>query len=357
MWVHRYGRTTYLLLLLSAVALGCGDEGTNPEGMSEEARAYLNRALDIMEDHSIWRYEIDWVPFREAAMQRAPDAQRASDTYDAIRYALSALGDDQGHLFTPSQVGRSAKAPPIRPSATVLSMDPSDPVGIRMGPGVGYIKMPAFSSVGEGGGDPVFHGMAYHNLINVLDTAGLCGWIVDLRENAGGNMWPMLAGIGPILGEGTVGMFVTPDSVKTPWSYSDGTAWLGENAAVNVPWPSYYELISPDPSVSVITGPQTANSGEAILVSFLGRPNTRTFGEATFGVPTVSSGFTLSDGAQIFLTVAWMADRSGRIYQTSIPPDVLVPGNPTQDPSTDPVLNAAQAWIIRSGPCGADPES
>lgn len=325
--------------------------------MSDEARAYLNQALDIMEDHSIKRFEIDWVPFREDAIQRAQDARKTSDTYDAIRYALSALGDNHSHFYTPSQTGRSLTSPSIRPSATVLSMDSSDPVGIRLGPGVGYVKMPAFSSLGEGGGDPVFHGMAYHNLINVIDTAGICGWIVDLRDNTGGNMWPMLAGIGPILGEGLAGMFVTPDSVTTPWSYSEGTAWIDGNASVNVPWPSYYELVSPDPYVGVITGPRTASSGEAILVSFLGRPNTRTFGEPTFGVPTANSGFTLSDGAQIFLAVAWMADRSGRIYKTSIPPDVLISGNPTQDPGTDPVLNAAQSWIIRSGPCGADPES
>jgi C-terminal processing protease CtpA/Prc len=35
-----------------------------------------------------------------------------------------------------------------------------------------------------------------------MDQGNLAGWIVDLRNNGGGNMWPMLTGIGSILGEG-----------------------------------------------------------------------------------------------------------------------------------------------------------
>ena len=126
-------------------------------------------------------------------------------------------------------------------------------------------------------------------------------------------MWPMLAGIGPILGEGTAGMFVTPDSVKTPWSYSDGTAWIAGNASVTVPWPSYYELISPDPFVGVITGPQTASSGEAILVSFLGRPNTRTFGLARPSRVSSTRGvFPIARITLMSTSFAWPA-RSGHL--------------------------------------------
>jgi hypothetical protein len=29
-----------------------------------------------------------------------------------------------------------------------------------------------------------------HATIERVDTLGMCGWIVDLRGNAGGNMWP-----------------------------------------------------------------------------------------------------------------------------------------------------------------------
>ena len=46
--------------------------------------------------------------------------------------------------------------------------------------------------------------------IKIMDHPYNIGWIVDLRGNGGGNMWPMLAGIGPILGEGIAGYFIDP---------------------------------------------------------------------------------------------------------------------------------------------------
>jgi C-terminal processing protease CtpA/Prc len=49
------------------------------------------------------------------------------------------------------------------------------------------------------------------------DHQGIAGWIVDLRGNTGGNMWPMLAGVGPILGEGLAGHFIEPNGVEEPW--------------------------------------------------------------------------------------------------------------------------------------------
>ena len=37
--------------------------------------------------------------------------------------------------------------------------------------------------------------------IAALQDKGACAWLVDLRLNGGGNVWPMLAGIGPLLGD------------------------------------------------------------------------------------------------------------------------------------------------------------
>src|SRR5690348_5042975 len=47
-------------------------------------------------------------------------------------------------------------------------------------------------------------------IIGDLDRYHPDGWVVDLRGNVGGNMWPMLAGIGPLLGENDhLGEFLT----------------------------------------------------------------------------------------------------------------------------------------------------
>ena len=49
-----------------------------------------------------------------------------------------------------------------------------------------------------------------HAIAASLETSKPSGWMVDLRGNGGGNMWPMRAGIGFALGEGVAGSSVSP---------------------------------------------------------------------------------------------------------------------------------------------------
>jgi carboxyl-terminal processing protease len=148
-----------------------------------------------------------------------------------------------------------------------------------------------------------------------------------------------------------VGQFVDPDLNTSYWYYQPGKSMSGSYVAVEVDGIPY-ELIDPDPAVAVLTGPRTASSGEAQVVAFRGRPDTKSFGEPTHGVPTANQGFPLSDGALLNLTVAWMADRTGQTYDSPLPPDVPIPGDPTWDPATDPVVQAAETWVLQAGACG-----
>jgi hypothetical protein len=62
-----------------------------------------------------------------------------------------------------------------------------------------------------------------HEIIDQLHKKHPCGWIIDLRGNVGGNMWPMLAGAGPLLGGIDVGFFDSGTSKET-WFYRCGVA-------------------------------------------------------------------------------------------------------------------------------------
>jgi C-terminal processing protease CtpA/Prc len=133
----------------------------------------------------------------------------------------------------------------------------------------------------------------------------------------------MLAGLGPILGKGEVGGSVDVDGNKQIWAYQDGQASAAGQIFVQIQG-TPYELQAKSPPVAVLTGLKTASAGEAVVVAFRGRPNTRSFGLYTAGVPTGNSGFTLSDGAVIALTTSVFADRTGQTYDDRIYPDELV---------------------------------
>jgi carboxyl-terminal processing protease len=181
------------------------------------------------------------------------------------------------------------------------------------------------------------------SLIRELDQKNLRGWILDLRLNGGGNMWPMLAGVGPILGEGEVGSFVAA-SGSTKWKYQDGKSLIQSSVLSQVAAP--YRVKHEHPPVAVLTDEVTASSGEAIVIAFRGRAKTHFFGMPTRGVPTANQPFKLSDGAILNLTTALEADRTGKQYDSKIPPDTQIKSDwsryGTED---DPVIKAAVKWL------------
>jgi hypothetical protein len=100
--------------------------------------------------------------------------------------------------------------------------------------------------------------------------------------------------------------------------------------------------------VAVLTGPCTASSGEAVTISFRGRPRTRSFGLPTAGLSTANQGFMLPDGSMIQLTVSVEADRTGRRYGEKIDPDEVIPEGA---PGTDVQLDRAKAWLKSQPSC------
>jgi carboxyl-terminal processing protease len=277
--------------------------------ISADASTYLEEALDIMQNNSLHRDSIDWEALRESAFKIAEHAQTPADTYGAIRYALSELGDHHSHFLT-------AEENTQRQQLTMNDI-PQPRAKLLLGK-LGFVAIEEFA--GREGDE---YATAVQQLIRDIDTHQPCGWIVDLRENEGGGIGPMLAGLGPILGEGQVGASVDVNGSKQIWSYQDGRALAAGQVFAQVHGPAY-ELKTASPPVAVLTGMKTASAGEAIVVAFRGRPNTRSFGLYTAGVPTGNAGFILSDGAMIALTVAVFADRTGQTYDDRIYPDEWV---------------------------------
>src|SRR5262249_55719622 len=158
------------------------------------------------------------------------------------------------------------------------------------------------------------------------------------------NMWPMLAGVGPLLSAGPLGTFNDGRESSANWSYEGGAARLGQRELVRVT-DAPYRLRTPNPPIAVLTSAKTASSGEAIAIAVRGNPNTRSFGQRTRGLSTANSTFTLRDGAMIVLTQAIDADRNGQLYENGVTPDVVTDTGETDVPS------AARQWLLDQPAC------
>lgn len=246
------------------------------------------------------------------------------------------------------QIRRAGVAEALRFTLEALPLDKSPtPHGRLLREGIGYVEL----FVQGDPDDRQRYTDAAQDAIRAALGQGARGWIVDLRRNRGGNMWPMLAGIGPLLGEGQVGAFVEHDGPKESWHYISGAAQYADRSSgqLSVVMQASDPVPPLDPQttpVAVLTSRFTESAGEMTLVAFLGRPNTRTFGESSAGLTTAVGMEELEDGAILGLAMSVCADRSGRVYSGVVAPDEQVSIDWLRyGLDADPVIVAAAEWL------------
>jgi carboxyl-terminal processing protease len=257
----------WLIALLIAVGGIRADDTSahqSPE-ISPEVRAHLDEIVEVLKARWLRRGSMDWVSFRQRVLAKAAGARTLPDSDEAIRLALQRLGDRHSD-YIPAQ--GSVIFNPESPSQSTGQCTPVDAVTPPLPPDIGFVK--GQISTGQAGADQI------QQSIRGRDAVKTRAWIVDVRNSRGGNMWPAIAALGPILGEGTAGYFADADGALQPWGYTDGAAWL-DAQTVALLQPSY-KTISPHPPVAVLTDIGVVSSGEGVAIAFRGRPKTRSFG-------------------------------------------------------------------------------
>ncbi|WP_181918918.1 S41 family peptidase [Wenzhouxiangella sediminis] len=307
-----------------------------------DARAYLLEAISILRANYLHADDVDWEAVRQAGLAALPDGATREQARAAVSMMVQQLDDPHTMLAMPREAEPSNQQE--AESAEPLSAEPlsAELIGGR----IGLIRVPRVS-----GGTPEQAQVKFaenaHRTMKSIDSPDLCGWVVDLRDNTGGNMWPMLAAIGPIAGPGILGRFVGPEGGEvTDWGYREGAAWVSgdsdksERIAVSV---EPFRPTNPDLPVAVLISTNTSSSGEATAIAFIGRDNTRLFGSETGGLATANNGYALSDGTRIVLPIGYMADRHGQVHFPGVQPDEEVPA--------DTALDAARTWLQAHESC------
>ena len=312
-----------------------------------EAIRYLDAALALMREHSLRRADVDWATLRAQALEHARGAASAAEAQLAVRFAVRELGDRHSYLQGAAAT-RTLATTAVANARTGLPLTP--PHGRRLGENLAYVNVPGFA-----GGTPaqqVEFAETLKNAIQANDDARVCGWVVDLRQNTGGNLWPMLAGLGPLLGEGELAASLYPDGRRVSVWHRDGQAGFGDYTQLRVRSP--YRVHAQVPA-AVLLGPATASSAEILSVALRGRHATRSFGAPTRGLTAGNRIFALADGASLVLTVAATTDAAGRVYAGPLVPDQLVAGadSPSRraPSAVDETLAAASAWLTAGDAC------
>jgi carboxyl-terminal processing protease len=292
--------------------------------LAPDAQRELDSAFTIVRWGSLWRDTVTWSRVEADVRAIAAGSESAADTYPAIRALLARLGDHHSFLMKPQAATafRAGGAENPRPLVRVQT------------DAIGYISVPAYGGADKAAAESYVRGVHDSLALAVRSGAGTCRWVLDLRTNGGGNMWPMLGGLRPFVGEAGLGSFVSAGGSTPLWHALD---------QVDLKPPVTLAPLE-TANVALLTGPRTASSGEAVAISFIGRPHTRSFGLPTAGLSTANSTMMLPDGAMILLTTSVEADRTGKRYGERLAPDETIPVA-SAGATTDPQLDRAVAWL------------
>jgi len=313
--------------------------------VSESLKPYLDGAISHAQTRSLYRGKVDWNATKTEMYRLAKDAKTVEDLSPALKYLLSKLEDSHGRFFYKNQ--------PIafwygEPTENQKKIDTKVWNTIQSGKytfkyamlekNVGYLRIPGLPM-----GDNVKMSEEIRNAVCDLKQKKAKYWIVDLRYNGGGNMYPMMEGLGNLIGDGTVG--TVSDFEGKPlstWKIKDADFYYDDYLAADLPDNCKFGKL---PKVAVLISQYTVSSGEAVAVAFKGRTNTRFFGLETGGLITVTDWTPINSDLVASISVGYYTDRNGKIYRDFVEPDKKIEFVLTEDFEKDEGIKSAIKWL------------
>ncbi len=309
---------------------------TESNELLSPADAYLLEVFKIVEINALNRNEVDWSALKGKVFEREDDSASPSDVYDSIHYILQNLNDQHSHFWDPSQANE------FKTKAVDFS---TEPWGKLVAGKYAYLWNGVFSS---GNQDAINHyANQLQQLVIDLDAQSPCAWVLDFRDNSGGTVFPMLAGLGELYGDGLAVIAVDSYGNTIEFNYENGELWEDGVSKAKASRPDF-SLSEDQPTIALLIGPRTASSGELTVLAFEGIPNVVTFGHDTAGLTTANQTFELSDGALLFLTTAVFGDRTGHTYGGKIMPDYPLSDSVT---SNGTIPSEVMNWLEENSPC------
>ncbi|MEJ7766711.1 MAG: S41 family peptidase, partial [Chitinophagaceae bacterium] len=287
----------------------------------QQANQRLDEVLTLMQKHYYKKNAVNWDSLITAARSRLAASTDCFNAWETVNWCFRQMNESHSFIMP------AASAALYNNDTAYLKRKP------RITQLVGEIKAEHMNDKGIaylsvpwiGTSDSAICSLLADSLqqtIATLDQTGVSKWIIDLRKNTGGNCWPMLAGIGPLLGDGICGYFVSYTE-KVPISYRNGAAMQGNNIRCKVT-KAGYKTKKDKKWIIVLTGPQTSSSGEILALAFKGKEQALLYGQPTAGLTTANTTYQLSDNSMLILTICQEADRTGKVHEGKIYPDQII---------------------------------
>jgi hypothetical protein len=330
-----------------ALALACA--AAYAHAQTPSAQFPVRDVLQALEQRWVYRSQVAW-----------PEVTARITANDRPAQQIVALLAEQGDVHTSFQFAGQTYShweafddttlARLRPLLALEQAQQGQGVAKMLQSNIAYVRVPGMAPADST--DAVRMGHALLERVQALAAGRPRAWIVDLRLNGGGSVYPMLLGTAPLLGPGIAGGTVDGQGTHVQdWRLGpDGLYWsdrTGRRRFAELTLP----LRTPAAAarVVVLLGPLTRSSGQALALAFRGRPGTLFLGEPTAkGYTTVTAPVPVGDAVFLNLAVGTMTDRRGAACPVQVLPDsTLFGGESFDDLEQDRAVAAARRWLLR----------
>lgn len=278
----------FMLFLFLSVQLFCFDKNS--------AEEIVIQALKIVKEHSINSSKLNWDLIKREAIKIKSD----DDLCNVLQMLIDQLKDNHSYLIkADGKRWLTIKNDKKKDSEIIIPYEKLKDNNIA------YILVNPMSSTNDLDKDE--YAQKLYDRIYSSYKSDMNGWILDFRENSGGQLWPMLAGLSPLINSDTAGYGVYP-KFSWIWWAKNGQAGVGANAHYQIKNRSK-KILKKRP-IAILIGNKTASSGER-----------------TRGLATINQPYKLDNGIVMMLTSGYFGDRDKKIYSKGIEPDIKITGD------------------------------
>lgn len=292
-----------LILILTQLVLGC----TYKKNLSKNEK-YAIQVFDSIEVYSRHRLTFNLDSLETQVLKQISDSTSHEEVIELLEYAIKTI-DKHNYILSPEKYHQMETG--TNPEVLI---NPYPFQGKILEEKYAFVTLSDFLGVDS---------ISSKNYTDSLQRSILWlynqqpkGWIIDLRNNSGGWIYPMLAGLGPILGPGIKAFEMSGHRVlEEYYFYKDTSAFLLLSDSI---W--FFEKHLP---IAVLVSEKTGSAGELLTLSFRGNAKTTIIGTPTAGFSTGLKGFMMPDSTQICVTNCIMTDRNKKGDGGRIHPDIL----------------------------------
>jgi carboxyl-terminal processing protease len=328
----------WVITVLAILTLASRAQGQ----INNDLKGIISTVVEKAKGTALNSRSVKWDSIQTLMYESAATARSVQDLKPCFEILLESLNDARGSFYDPTTSSVLAQYPGAQRKTLSPEMPGKEQAHFDyriLHHNIRYIRLVSAAA----DTDVQQHAEMIRLAVDSLSKDDAPYWIVDLRYAVGGEMNPLFAGLGPLLGEGLIATTVDgKKQIKDLYAVYNGKFY--DNQVLTASFPSSIKDMKSS-KIAVLTSTYTRGAAEILALGFKGRKNTRLIGEETAGEIGGLTEIKITDNLVMSISETMYNDRKGSAYSGTLSPDTVVEFIPGAGLEDDGGITAARLWL------------